>query len=64
MRDLIEVLQGLDPDAPVWTIATATCNLTHMELEAKDIGEVDLAGLLRNVPGTRTVPKLSEAAAN
>ena len=62
VRELIEVLRGLDPDAPVWTIATPTYNLTHVELEAADIGQVDLARLLRNVPGTRAVPKLSAAA--
>lgn len=43
VRELIESLQGLDGDAPVWTIDTCDCCTIHTELEDAHIGQGLLA---------------------
>ncbi len=45
VRELIEALQDLDPDAPVMTIDTCDCHTHFVELEAPHIGAQQLEKL-------------------
>ncbi|MCY4521638.1 MAG: hypothetical protein OXC13_12775 [Caldilineaceae bacterium] len=47
VKELIEKLSELEPDAPVWTIDSDDCWPTFVEVEAAQIGEQYLADLRR-----------------
>ena len=63
VRELMEVLQDLDPDAPVWTIDTCDCHTRFVELEPTHIGAQHLEKLKLWAETRRENPRVSEESA-